>query len=118
MSAPATTTVWVPDPSDELLLVQGTATGAAASIFRVQLDAFTPELTPPAVGSVRFQLNVNGTETFPEGGVMLTLGCVSSTVMVLEVAVPAPVMAALLVASVPGAVEPLAVKVSRPSPLT
>jgi hypothetical protein len=38
--------------------------------------------------------------------------------MLLEVAVPAPVIAWLLVASVPVAVEPLAVKVSVPSPLT
>jgi hypothetical protein len=118
MSKPATTTVCVPEVSDELLLVHGTATGVPASIFKVQLEAFTPELTPPAVGSATLQLNVNGTDTLPDAGEILTDGCVSSTRMLFEVAVPAPVMAWLLIASVPLAPVPLAVNVSVPSPET
>jgi hypothetical protein len=76
--------------------------------------ATTPELTPPAVGSLIIQLKLNGALYVPDAGESPIVGAVLSIVIVLEV--PVPVESA----SPEFWSEPLAEpeKLSVPSPLT
>lgn len=111
MSLPETVMLCAPAESGDEVPEHAVEMVVAPSLTR-QVAASTPELTPPATGSVMLQVKVNGALKVPEAGFTEILGAVLSTV--IRLLVPFVLTIAPVFSSAPLAEPP---KLSVPSPL-
>ena len=81
MSDAETTTVCAPAVVIARLPEHAVETWTASRVT-LQVEVFTPELTPPLIGSVMLQLKLNGVLTVPEAGLRPIVGAVVSMVKV------------------------------------